>query len=247
MNSAQRLARIGGVLYLLVAIFGAFAWEIVYARMYAPGSSAITAGNVIANSGLVRAGVVADLFQATVFAFLGMTMYQLLKHVNKSAAAAMVVLVAIATAIICLNAVFELEGLRVATNHAYVTALGAAGSAALVLTLLDIQHYGVLVAQIFFGLWLVPLGYLVYKSGWFPKALGVTLIIGAACYILDMLVQLILPDLGAKAGTFIVLPSAIAEFWMLGYLLVFGVRSAPPAERALIDRPGRPSIEAFTS
>src|SRR3989441_11034817 len=89
----------------------------------------------------------------------------------------MLVLVALATGIICLNAVFQFEGLRVATDSSYAAAFGTAGSNALVLLLLDTQHYGTLIAQVFFGLWLVPLGYLAYKSaGLFPKWLGVVLI-----------------------------------------------------------------------
>ena len=93
------------------------------------------------------------------------------------------------------------------------------------LLLLDIHHYGFLIAQIFFGLWLVPLGYLAYKSGMFPKALGVALIAGGVCYLVGMLAVFLIPDFGEKINTFITIPSAIAEIWMLGYLLVIGVRT----------------------
>src|SRR5438552_18974910 len=116
MNSQKRMARIAGVLYLLVGIFGGFAEGFVEPKMYVAGDAATTAGNLLANSGLVRIGVVADLFQATVWVFLGLTLYLLLKHVNKSVARAMVVLVAIGASIVCLNTVFEFEGLRTATG-----------------------------------------------------------------------------------------------------------------------------------
>ena len=82
---------------------------------------------------------------------------------------------------------------------------------AMVLLLLDTQHYGILIAQIFFGLWLVPLGYLAYTSGMFPKALGVLLIVGGACYLVDMLAAFLVPDFGQTIHTFIIIPSAIAE------------------------------------
>src|SRR5438876_5436919 len=182
MNSPKRLARIAGVLYLLVGIFGGFAEGFVDPRMYVAGNAAATAGNLVANSGLVRMGVVAHLLDGTFFVFLAMTLYILLKHVHKSAARAMLVLVILATGIICLNAVFEFEGLRVATDSSYATAFGTAGSNTLVLLLLDTQHYGTLIAQVFFGLWLLPLGYLAYKSsGMFPKRLGVLPLVGGAC------------------------------------------------------------------
>src|SRR6266516_101852 len=183
MNSPKRLARIAGVLYLLVGIFGGFAEGFVDPKMYVAGNAAATAGNVFANSGLVRMGVVAHLLDGTFFVFLAMTLYILLQHVHKSVARAMLVLVALATGIICLNAVFQFEGLRVATGAVNLAALGTAGSHALVLLLLDIQHYGTLIAQVFFGLWLVPRGYLAYKAEWFPKWVGVVLILAAVCYI----------------------------------------------------------------
>ncbi|GHO63359.1 hypothetical protein KSC_022510 [Ktedonobacter sp. SOSP1-52] len=241
MNSPKRLARIAGVLYLVVGIFGAFAEDFVDLKMYAAGNAAATAGNVVANAGLVRLGVVADLFQATVWVFLAMTLSLLLKHVNKSAASAMVVLVAIGTGIVCLNAIFEFEGLRAATGAVNLVALGTAGSNALVLLLLDTQHYGTLIAQIFFGLWLVPLGYLAYKSsGMFPKWLGVLLIVGGVCSLVDLLTlllvpafaQKITPDLPGTHHTFVgvILPT-IAEISMLVYLLVIGVKTVKPAVR----------------
>ena len=230
MSSPKRIARLAGALYLLVAIPGGFAEAFVQPKMYVAGDAAATAANVLANAGLVRLGVVADLFQATVFVFLGMTLYRLLKHVHQGAASAMVILVAIATGIMCLNAVFEFEGLRVATGAVNLAAVGTAGSNALVLLLLDTMHYGRLVAQIFFGGYLVPLGYLAYKSGMFPRVLGVVVVAGGVSYLVDMLALFLVPDLGQQIHGFVFLPSAIAELGMFGYLLVVGVRTVKPDE-----------------
>jgi hypothetical protein len=226
MTSPKPLARIAGFLYLLVAIFSGFAFGYVLTKVYVAGDAATTAANVVANAGLVRMGVVADLFQATVWVFLAMTLYILLKHVHLSAARAMVTLVAVGAAIVCLNDVFQFESVRVATDGSYTAALGAAGSSALVLLLLEIHHYGFLVAQIFFGLWLVPLGYLAYKSAMFPKALGVALIVGGACYLVGLLAVFLVPDFafGEKINVFVTIPSAVAEISMVLYLLVIGVK-----------------------
>jgi hypothetical protein len=225
MTSPKRLARIAGFLYLLVGIFGGFAEGYVEPKMYVAGNAAATAGNVVANSGLLRLGIVADLLDGTVFVFLAMTLYILLKHVHKSMARAMLVLVALATGITCLAALFDFEGLRVATGAVDLSAFGAAGSNAIVLLLLDTQHYGLLVAQIFFGLWLAPLGYLAYKSGLFPRALGVVLIVGAVCYLVDLLAAFMVPDLGRAIHGYITIPSAIAEISTVLYLLVVGVKT----------------------
>ena len=223
MNSPKRLARMAGVLYLLVAIFGGFAEGYVEPKMYVAGNAAATTGNVVANSGLVRMGVVADLVDGTVF--LALTLYILLKHVHKSAARAMLVLVALAAGITCFTAIFEFEGLRVATGAVNMATFGTDGSNAVVQLLLDTQHYGLLTAQIFFGLWLVPLGYLAYKSGWFPKALGVLLVVGGGCYLVDLFAAFLAPDLAKNIHALIVIPSTIAELWMVGYLLVVGVKT----------------------
>src|SRR5256885_7054291 len=98
-TAPKRLARIAGVLYLLVGIFGGFAEGFVEPKMYVAGNAAATAGNVVANAGLVRMGAVADLLDQTVFVFLAMALYSLLKHVRQSVARAMVVLVALAAGI----------------------------------------------------------------------------------------------------------------------------------------------------
>jgi hypothetical protein len=226
MSSPKRLARIAGFLYLLVGIFGGFAEGYVEPRMYVAGNAAATAGNVVANAGLVRMGVVADLLDGTFFVFVALTLYILLKHVHKSVARAMLVLVMLATAITCLSALFEFEGLRVATGAVDLGAFGAAGSNALVLLLLDAQHYGLLVAQIFFGLWLAPLGYLAYRSGWFPKALGVVLIAAAASYLVDFLAAFLFPDLGKAIHGFAAILPAVAEPSMVLWLLVVGVKTS---------------------
>ncbi len=235
MTSPKRLARIAGVLYLLNGITSGFAFGYVLTKVYVPGNAATTAGNVVANSGLVRVGVVADLFQGTEWLFLAMTLYILLKRVHQSAARAMVALVAVGAAIVCLNDVFQFESVRVATGAINLTAFGGAGTSALVLLLLEIHHYGFLVAQIFFGLWLVPLGYLAYKSAMFPKALGVALVVGGACYLVGLLAVFLVPDfdLGEKINVFVTLPSAVAELSMVGYLLVFGVKT-PRADAPLL-------------
>src|SRR5712692_11228191 len=225
MNSPKRLSRIAGVLYLLVGIFGGFAEGYVEPKMYVAGNAAATVGNVVANAGLLRMGVVADLLDGTIFVFLALTLYILMRHVHKSAARAMVVLVALAAGMTCLVALFEFEGLRVATGAVDLAAFGTAGSNALVLLLLDTQHYGLLIAQIFFGLWLVPLGYLAYKSAMFPTALGVVLVAACASYLVDLLAAFLVPDFGRAIHGFATILPAIAEPSMVLYLLVIGVKT----------------------
>jgi hypothetical protein len=216
MTPSKRLARIAGVLYLGVAVFSFFAFFYVKSRLYVPGDAVATTANVVSNAELFRLGFLADLMQATLFLFVGLTLYTLLQHVSKSAARAMVACVAVSVAIMCANALYQFAALKVATDRT--------GSDALVQLLMDLNHYGFLIAQIFFGLWLVPLGYLAYRSGMFPRPLGVILIVGGCAYLVDFLMRFLVPSLGDTVGSIVTAPSAIAELWMVGYLLVKGIR-----------------------
>jgi hypothetical protein len=162
-----------------------------------------------------------------------MTLYLLLSHVHKNAATAMVILVAIATTIMCIDKVFQFAALQVAVDASYAAVFGVAGSNALVLLLLDMHKYGYLIAQIFFGLWLVPLGYLAYKSGMFPKALGIVLVVAGVSYLLDVIAAFLAPELSKQIHVFMSIAPTIAEIWLLGYLLIVGVKTVKPDERIL--------------
>ena len=230
MNSPKRHARIAGVLYLIVAIFAAFPYS-VFNGLYIAGDAATTAANVVAKAGVVRIAVVSDFVMVTAWVFLALTLYRLLKHVHQGAASAMVVLVAIGAGIVSLNTVFEFEGMRVATDSSYAAALGTGGANALVLMLLDTQRYGASVSSIFMGLWLVPLGYLAYKSGMFPKALGVALITVCVCYHAKLLAAFLAPDLWTVIQGYVSIPIWVFELWMVLYLLLIGVRTVKPDVR----------------
>jgi hypothetical protein len=225
VSSPKRLARIAGLLYLAVGILGAFAFAAVYSAMYVAGDAAATAGNLVANAGLVKIGVAADLIQVVFWLFLALTLYVLLRHVSGYAARAMVVLVAIGASLSFVNILFEFQGMRVATDPTYTETVGAAGAAALAMLMLDLQHYGYYIAGIFFGLWLVPLGYLTFKSGMFPKGLGIVLVIGGIGYLFDTLAAFVAPELTAIIHPVAALLGIVAEVSLLGYLLVKGVRS----------------------
>ncbi len=99
--------------------------------------------------------------------------------------------------------------------------------------MLDTQHYGTLIAQVFFGLWLAPLGYLAYRSRLFPRALGVVLAAAAVSYLVDLLAAFLFPDLAKQLHTFVIIVPAIAEIWMVLYLLVVGVKTVKSDKRIL--------------
>ncbi len=237
-SSPKRLARTAGVLYLGVAVLGGWAHGYVRATVHVPGDAAATANNVVEHASLVRYGVVADLAQATLMLFVVLALYKLLQHAGRPVARAMVVFVIVSVAITCLNMVHQFGAVLVATDPSYAAAFGADGSDALVLLLLDLQHHGYLIAQIFFGLWLFPLGLLAYRSGLFPRPIGIGLMIGAVAYLIDVPLQFLAPEFADAFSPVVLIPIVIvAEVAMLIYLLAKGVRSTPlqPAPDKLLD------------
>ena len=119
--------------------------------------------------------------------------------------------------------------LQVATTDTYMVAFGDGETDALALLLLEIEHYGIRAAQVFFALWLTPLGYLAYRSRLFPKPLGIVLVAATVSYLADVVVAFLFPEVAGQIHVFFTIVPAIAEIWMLFYLLSVGVRSPPTA------------------
>jgi Domain of unknown function (DUF4386) len=219
MERQKRLARIAGFLYLGVAVLGGFAELIVRERIIELGHPAAMAENIRASATLFRAGFVADLVQATLFLLTAMTLYLLLRGINELVARAMVVIVAVSVAIMCLNLLNQWVALQVATDRAF-----GAGSDELVGLFAGMHHDGYLIAQIFFGLWLLPLGYLVLRSGWFPAWIGVLLIAGCFGYLVDTFATFLAPSVADSIEAIVLAPAAIGELSFVAYLLIKGVR-----------------------
>ncbi|WP_020524861.1 DUF4386 domain-containing protein [Catelliglobosispora koreensis] len=228
MNNPKTLARIAGLLYLALAGLGT--WAELYARatVYVPGNAAATADNIASHTTLFRLGLSADIGMATLFVFLGLVLYRLLHHVDGRAASTLMIFVAVGAGSILVNLTFHFGALLVATDASYVTALGADGAESLVLLLLELHHYGYILGGVFFGLWLLPMGFLAYRSELFPKTLGILLIVGSFAWLADPLIVFTLPDAPAIVRNAASLPTSIAEFGLILYLVIFGVRTRKP-------------------
>lgn len=223
--SLKRLARIAGVFYLAVGITGGFSEGFMDPSLHVAGDAAATASNVVAHADLMRLSVVTHLMDAVFLLLTAVMLYLLLKHAGKHAGRLMVLAVIVAAGIKAISAVFTYVALQVATDSSYETAFGLLGSNALVLLLLEIEHYAVLAAQVFFALWLAPLGYLALKSKLFPQALGIVLILATVSYLIDVVVAFGLPELATQIHVYLVIVPTIAEIWMLLYLLTVGIRT----------------------
>lgn len=227
------LARTAGIAYLLVCILGGWAQLGVRAGIHVPGDAAASARNLAGDATVFRLALVADIAMATAWVVVGVLLFRLLRHVHRPAAGSMVVFVAVGAGMILTNLVLHQAALLVATEPTY----GPISSDELVLLLLDLHQVGYTLAGVFFGLWLLPLGYLAYRSGLFPRLLSVLLAVAGGSLIVDTLATFLFPDLPAVVHTIITVP-AFAEFWLVAYLLIKGVRTPvasqlrPFAERA---------------
>jgi len=226
MSSPKTLARIAGLLYLGTSVPFVFAVQ-VRSRIIEPGHAAATADNIRASATLFRVALVADLVSWAGFLVTALALYLLLKHANQLAAVAMVAFVAVMVAVGYLNTVNQYSALTIATSAEYARAFGQAGANALVLMFTNVQGNGLDMNELFFGLWLLPLSYLVIKSRYFPRVIGVLLIIAGFSWIAQFLVILLAPDLKGVISFLGV--GTDGELVFIGWLLVRGARDPKPA------------------
>jgi hypothetical protein len=232
MISNNRLARLAGALYLILAATGGFSQLYVRTGVRIAGDAAGTAENIRTAARLFGVAFVTDLVSITCFLLLAFVLYVLLSPVNRKIASTLVVFVAIAVAVMSLNMINHAGALAMATEPTYATALGAGSTDALALLFLDLHRHGYLIAQIFFGLWLLPLGYLVYQSGYFPRVLGIMLMIGCFGYLGDLVVISFSPGLESSLSPYLGLPAGLAEIAFLLWLLVMGAKEPRRDEAA---------------
>jgi uncharacterized protein DUF4386 len=222
-TSPKTLARIAGILYLVVAVTAGYAEAYVRSLVGSSGDAAATADSIRTYAMQFRSAFVVDLVQAIFFLLTTIALYALLKHANGLIAIGMLILVATGVAVQCLNLLNQYTALTIATTPDYANAFGAAGSNALSKLFVDMQLNGFHIAEIFFA-WLVPLGYLVIKSAYFPKLMGVLLMIGGVAYLVDFTVYFLLPGAASTVAPVLAI-SAAAEVSFILWLLVKGAKT----------------------
>lgn len=205
--SITKSARCTGGLYLALMPFAFLGIIYVPLVLVVPGDAATTSRNIMAAESLFRSGTVSHLIGQVLFVCLVLALYRLLKPVNKNHAQLMIVLALLGVPITFLNETNHLAALRVLGSGAD-GAFTSTQIQAQAMLFLDMRRYGILVAQVFWGLWLLPLGFLVFKSGFLPKLLGVLLMIAGGGYLVDSGAQLLFPGV-----------ATISQFTFIGELL----------------------------
>lgn len=211
----KRTARLAGGLYLALMPFSFFGIIYVPSVLVVRGDAAATARNIMASEWLFRSGTVSHLVGQIIFVFLVLALYRLLESVNKGQAVLMVALALLAVPIAFVNEVNHLAVLQLLSGADYLEAITPAQRQAQAMLFLDLRRSGILVAQVLWGLWLLPLGYLVFRSGFLPRFLGILLIIACGGYLVDAVVQLLFPSIDATISQFTFVGELLLPLWLL--------------------------------
>jgi len=222
-------ARIAGFVYLGLGLFAPFALIYVPATLIVRGDAAATSNNIIASEALFRLGIVSSLLKEIVYLFVVLALYQLLKPVNKSIAVLMVIFVLVAVPIAMLNEVNQLAVLLLLSGADYLKVFTTDQLHAVGLLFLNLHGRGLLIAQIFWGLWLLPMGYLVFKSGFLPRVLGFLLMIGCLGYVIQRFAVFLLPNYNLNIIFFTSWGELLFPLW----LVIKGVNVEVWEKRAL--------------
>jgi hypothetical protein len=215
INSIQRTARLAGFLYLLTMPFFIFGFFYVPSKLIVPGDAATTASNIVASEGLFRSGIVSWLVGQTISVVLPLLLYKLLKPVNKTHALLMVIFILISVPIAFINEVNHLAVLLLLSGADYLKAFRADQLQAQVMFFLDLHQQGIGVAQVFWALWLFPMGYLVFKSGFLPRILGILLMIACLGYLIDSFTFFLFPKFDVRISWFTFWGEVFFPFWLL--------------------------------
>lgn len=223
MGSNRKTARVAGLLYLIVVVTGFFSLMYVPSRINVKGDAAATVGNIVASESLFRLGIVAGFLCYTAFLVLPLVLYKLLKPVGGNAAALMVAFVVASVPISFVSLLHKLDVLSLLSGADYLQALTNDQLHAEVMLSLAAYSNGVLASDIFWALWLLPFGYLVFKSGFLPRILGILLMIGCFGYLVDFFGTLLVDGYTKTAiADFAMVPGSIGEIGICLWLLVMG-------------------------
>ena len=218
MIDTSKTARRAGLAYLGLAISGMVGFLLIRSRLFESGDATATALNLVESEGLARLGIAVDLTIVVTQALAALYFFKLFRGVNTFAAGSLAAFGLINSVAIMIATVFSATALQVANDG-----IGNPRAADTALLLYELSGTAWGVGALFFGLWLIPMGWLALRSAFMPRALGWILLGGGFGYLLSAYTTYLLPDVAGLTDVLTV-PATIGELWMIGYLLIKGVR-----------------------
>ena len=203
----HKSVRFAGILYLSLVPLGIFGIIYVPSSLIVTDNITATISNIIENETLFRWSIISALVVQLVNIILVLLLFKVFKPINKSMAVLMVIFSLLAVPVVFLNEINNLAVLQLLDQ--------SSESQQLISVFLNLHQQGIIIAQVFWGLWLFPLGYLVFKSGYMPKFIGVLLIIGCIGYVVDSFTLILLPQFRITFSEFTFLGEVIFPLWLL--------------------------------
>ena len=234
MNPIKKQAHIAGILYVLASITAVFAWVYVNSKIFVRDDATATANNIRASETLLRLGVATELIGSIIFIFVVLALYRLFKSVSEKHAMAMAILLLISTPISLLAVLGELAALIVAGGGNFLSTFDQHQLDSLSYLFFRLHGQALVVAEIFWGLWLFPFGTLVIRSGFIPRFLGFLLFIAGVGYLIDSFTVLVLPTY-KQVGNQIAMILELGELPIIFWLLILGAKTSAPAATAVAD------------
>ena len=234
MRPARNPGRFAGTLYLVTSFVGLFAMGYVPGKIIVHGNAAATATNIAAHETLARLGIAAQLIGMAGFIFVALALYELLKGVNRRHASLMVTLIVVSVPIAFLNEVNSVAALVLVRGADFLTLIDKPQREALAMLFLNLHHHGLVVAELFWGLWLFPLALLVYRSRFLPRFLGVWLALAGFAWLVLCLTAILLPQYENNVYSYSQ-PAMIGEIFFMLWLTIRG--ATPPPLHATASSP----------
>jgi Domain of unknown function (DUF4386) len=226
LNALKKQSRIAALLYFINGLPAPFALLYVPSVLIVRGNAAATANNIRDSEALLRLGMAGQLFSATIAIFAVLAFYHLFKAVSQKHAMAMLILFLISVPISYLNVLNDLAAITFARGPAFLSAaFDRAQLDALVTFFLRLHSQGVVLAQIFWGLWLFPFGIAVMRSGFIPRAVGILAMMAGCGYVISSSVSLFLPASAQAVGQLAMI-LGVGEFGFF-WLLIWGAKEPP--------------------
>lgn len=222
---ARFLARIGGVLYLVIITIGAMGEALVRGSIVVPGNAAATAANLRSMEWLWRLGVAGEVVLLVCATALAVIFYILFRPVSRHLALAAVLFNLVCIAIEGVAAISLAATLSSVSGATYLNAFAPEQLNAMAMLSIRAHTAGFGIALVFFGVECVILGYLIYRSDYMPRAIGVLMQIAGVCYVINSFALLLSPPLSSRLFPAILIPSLIAELSLALWLLVKGVNA----------------------
>ena len=234
--SSGRAARLAGIGYLVIIVAGIFAEFVIRSGLIVPGEATATASNISASATLFPIGIASDLVMLTFDAIVALALYALLKPVHQSIALTATIFRLLHTAVTGVNLLNLVIVALLASGAGYLAVFEAEQLGALVLTFIEAHGIGYAIGLIFFAVHVALLGYLVVKSGFIPRLLGILLLVASAGYIVDGFANVLLvnyADYELILGLFVFVPAVIAELSFALWLLLKGAKLGQPNRTTL--------------